>query len=217
MAAPLAELGSVRWGPVAGALAAGVGLAVLDLTVWPRGPGSELGALVAGLLGGSAALALDDPAAGVTAAVPTTRRRRTAVRLVVAAAAVGVWCAYVGWVVSALRAEGLDMSLLTFGVIGSGVVALCVGVAVDLGRHGDGQPGSAVAATAVIGMLGLMVLPLPGDLAAYDASARWTDATALWSVLGALGMAALWRGSADPWRRGSGQRRTAAIVSRYQP
>jgi hypothetical protein len=212
-----AELAAVRWGPVAGALAAGAGLAVLDLTVWPRGPGSELCALVAGLLGGSAALALDDPAAGVTAAAPTTRRRRTAVRLVVAAVVVGVWCGYVGWVVSALRADGIDTSWLTLVAIGTGVVALCTGVAVDLGREGDAQPGSAVAATAVIGMLGLMVLPLPGDLAPYDASSRWTDATALWTVLGGVGLAALWRGSADPWRRRPGQRRTAAIVSRYQP
>ena len=37
-----------------------------------------------------------------------------------------------------------------------------------------------VASTAVVGMLGLMLLPLPGELAAYDVSARWTDATALW-------------------------------------
>jgi hypothetical protein len=55
-------------------------------------------------------------------------------------------------------------------------------------------------------MLGLMLLPLPGDLAPYDASSRWTDATALWSVLGAAGVAALCSGSADPWRRTSRHR-----------
>ena len=182
----VAELGAVRWGPVAGALAAAAALAVLDLTVWPRGPGSELGALVAGLLGGSAALALDDPAAGVTRAVPTTapaaygdpaggrgrgRRWRGA-------------CTSRGRP-TRMRADGLLASWLTLVVIGSGVVALCVGVACALGRAGDGQPGTMVASTAVLGMLGLMVLPLPGELAAFDVSSRWTDATGLWGLLGA--------------------------------
>ena len=202
---------------MAGMLSAAAGLAVLDLTVWPRGPGSELGALVAGLLGGSSALALDDPAAGVTRAVPTTRRRRTAVRLVFATGAVLAWCLYVGRVTDAQRADGLLVSWSTLVVIGTGVVALCVGTASAFGRQGEGQPGTMVASTAVLGMLGLMIVPLPGDLAAYDTSSRWTDATVLWSVLGALGVAALRWGAGDAWRRCSGQRRTAAIVSRYQP
>ena len=134
----------------------------------------------------------------------------------VAAGAVVAWCLYVGWTAHAMRADGLPVSWLTLVVIGSGLVALCVGAACALGRGGDGQPGTVVASTAVLGMLGLMILPLPGELAAYDASSRWTDATALWSLLGAVGVAALCWGAADAWR-GRGQRRTAAIVSRYQP
>ena len=216
-AVPLAELAAVRWGPVAGAASAAAALAVLDLTVWSRGPGSELVVLVAGLLGGAAALGLDDPAAGVTRAVPTTRRRRTAVRLVVAAGAVALWCLYVARVAHALRSDGLSASWLTLVVIGSGVVALCVGAACALGRDGDGQPGTLVASTAVLGMLGLMILPLPDDLAPYDVSSTWTDATRLWSLVGAVGVAALCWGSADAWRRGFRQPRTAAIVSRYHP
>jgi len=214
--APLAELGAVRWGSVAGAVLPAAVLAVLDLTVWPRGPGSELVALVAGLLGGAAALALDDPAAAVTRAVPTTRRRRTAIRLVVAAAVGAAWFGYVARVAVALRADGQPGSWLTLVVIGSGVVALCVGVACALGRGGDAQPGTMVASVAVLGMLGLMIVPLPGQVAPYDVSSRWTDATALWTGLGAIGVAALAWGATDPWRRGSGQRRTAAIMSRYQ-
>lgn len=201
----LAELGAVRWGPVAGALASAAVLVGLDLTVWPRGPGSELGWLVAGLLGGSAALALDDPAAGVTRAVPTPRRRRAAIRLVVAAGVVGAWCLYVARTAHATRAEGLPTSWVTLAVIGSGVIALCVGVACSVGRTGDGQPGAVVASTALVGMLGLMLLPLPGGVAAYDASSRWTDATALWSALGAFGVAALAWGAADPWQRFPGR------------
>ena len=100
-----------------------------------------------------------------------------------------------------MRADGLPVSWLTLVVIGSGVVALCVGVACALGRGGDGQPGTMVASTAVLGMLGLMILPLPGELAAYDVSSRWTDATGLWGLLGAVGVAALCWGAADPWRR----------------
>lgn len=198
----LAELGAVRWPPVAGALAAAAALAALDLTVWARGPGSELTILVAGLLGGAAALALDDPAAGVTRAVPTTRRRRTALRLVVAAGAVGAWCLYVAVTAEAMRTDGRPASWVTLAVIGGGVLALCVGVATAIGRGGrDGQPGATVASTAVLGMLGLMLLPLPGDLAAYDTSSRWTDATALWALLGLAGVVALCWGAADPWRR----------------
>ena len=63
-----AELRAVHWSPVVGGLAAAAGLAVLDLTVWPGGPGSQLLWLVAGLLGGSVAVALDDPAATLTRA-----------------------------------------------------------------------------------------------------------------------------------------------------
>ncbi len=140
--APLAELGAVRWGPVAGALAAAAALAVLDLTVWPRGPGSELGALVAGLLGGAAALALDDPAAGVTRAVPTTRRRRTAIRLVVAAGGSGRGACTSRGRPTRCAADGLPVSWLTLVVIGSGVVALCVGAAVRArAGAGTGSPG----------------------------------------------------------------------------
>ena len=113
--------------------------------------------------------------------------------------------------------SGCLRSWLTLVVIGSGVVALCVGAACVLGRDGDGQPGTLVASTAVLGMLGLMILPLPGELAAYDASARWTYATRLWTGLGLVGVAALCWGSADAWRRGFRQPRTAAIVSRYHP
>jgi hypothetical protein len=61
-----------------------------------------------------------------------------------------------------------------------------------------------------------MILPLPHGLAPYDVSGRWTDSTALWTVVGAIGIAALAWGTADPWRHGLGQRRTVAIVSRYQ-
>ena len=211
-AVPLAELAAVRWGPVAGAASAAAALAVLDLTVWSRGPGSELVVLVAGLLGGAAALGLDDPASGVTRGVPTTRRRRTGVRLVVAAGAVALWCLYVARV-----AHVVPASWVTLAVIGGGVVSLCVGSACALGRDGDGQPGTLVASTAVLGTLGLMILPVPGEVAVYDASSRWTDATRLWTGLGLVGVAALCWGSADAWRRGFRQPRTAAIVSRYQP
>ena len=64
-----------------------------------------------------------------------------------------------------------------------------------------------VASMAVVSVLGLMILPLPGDVAAYDVSERWTDATALWTVLGAPAAAALAWGVADPWHRRSGTRR----------
>ena len=112
-----------------------------------------------------------------------------------------MWCLYVARAASAMRADGLPASWLTLVVIGSGVVALCVGVACTLGRGGDGQPGTMVASTAVLGMLGLRVLPLQGELAACDVSSRWTDATGLWGLLGLVGVAALCWGASDPWHR----------------
>jgi hypothetical protein len=212
-----AELRAVRWGPVAGGLAAAVGLAVLDLTIWPGGPGSQLLWLVAGLLGASVATALDDPAATITGALPTPRWWRAAIRLLVAVGALVAWSAYVARVADAVSAPGEPVSWIALVLIGTALVLVTAGPAAALGRSGTGEPGSVVASMAVVSVLGLMILPLPLDIAAYDISERWTDATALWTVLGAIGAAALAWGVADPWRPRFGQRRTAAIVSRYQP
>ena len=209
-----AELGAVPWGPVTVGLAAATGLAVLDLTVWPGGPGSQLLWLVAGLLGGSVAVALDDPVATLTRATPTPRWWRTAIRLLVAVGALVAWGGYVARVADA---TSLPVSWLALALIGTALVLVAAGTAAALGRAGTGEPGSVVASMAVVIVLGLMILPLPGDLAPYDASGRWTDSTAMWAVVGVIGAAALCWGAADPWQRRPVQRRTAAIVSRYQP
>ena len=108
------------------------------------------------------------------------------------------------------------MSWLALVLIGTALVLAAAGPAAALGRSGAGEPGSVVASMAVVSVLGLMILPLPRDVAAYDVSERWTDATASWTVLGAAGAAALVWGVADPWRRRFGQRRPAAIVSPYR-
>ena len=206
-----------RGAPVAVGLAAAAGLAVLDLTIWPGGPGSQLLWLVAGLLGGSVAVALDDPAATLTRATPTPRWWRTVIRLLVGVAALAAWGGYVARVADATSAPGEPVSWLALVLIGTALVLVAAGTAAALGRAGTGEPGSVVASMAVVFVLGLMILPLPHDLAPYDVSGRWTDSTALWTVVGAIGVAALAWGVADPWRRRPGQRRTAAIVSRYQP
>lgn len=212
-----AELRAVPWSPVTGGLAAAAGLAVLDLTIWPGGPGSQLLWLVAGLLGGSVAVALDDPAATLTRAVPTPRWRRTAIRSLIAVGALVAWSAYVARVADATAAPGEPVSWPALVFIGTAVVLATAGPAAALGRSGATEPGSIAASMAVVCVLGLMILPLPRDIAAYDVSERWTDATALWTVLGATGAAGLAWGAADPWRRRFGQRPTAAIVSAFQP
>jgi hypothetical protein len=201
---------------VAGGLFASAALAVLDLTIWPGGPGSELLWLVAALLGGAVAIALDDPAATVTDAVPIPRWWRVAIRLLVGAGALAGWGAYVARVTDAVSVPAAPVSWLALVLIGTALVLLAAGPAAALGRSGAGEPGSVVASMAVVSVLGLMILPLPGDFAAYDVSERWTDATASWTVLGAAGAAALAWGAADPWRRRFGQRRPAAIVSPYR-
>ena len=202
-----AELRAVRWSPVAGGLAAATGLAVLDLTIWPGGPGSQLVWLVAGLLGGSVAVALDDPAVTLTGAVPTPRWRRTTIRLLVGVAALTGWTVYVVRVVGETSTPADPVSWAALVLIGTALVLATAGPAAALGRSRAGEPGSVVASTAVVSVLGLMVLPLPGDVAAYDVSEPWTDATALWTVLGTAGGAALVWGVVDPWHRGPGMRR----------
>lgn len=208
----LAELRAVHWRSVVGGVAAAAALAVLDLTIWPGRPGSQLLWLVASLLAGSVAVALDDPAATLTRAMPTRRRWRTAIRLLVAVGALTAWSGYVAQVAAA-SLPGEPASWLALVLIGATVVLASAGAAAALGRALGGEPGSVVASVAVVLVLGLMILPLPRDLAAYDVSERWSDATALWTVLGALGSAALAWGAGDPWRRRFGQRRGAAIVS----
>ena len=203
----MSELRAVHWSPVAGGLAAASGLAALDLTVWPNGPGSQLLWLVAGLLGGSVAVALDDPAAMLSSAVPTRRWRRTAIRLLVGVAALAGWTVYVVRVVGEISTPADPVSWAALLLIGSALVLATAGPAAALGRSRAGEPGSVVASTAVVSVLGLMVLPLPGDVAAYDVSESWTDSTALWTVLGTAGCAALVWGVADPWHRRSRMRR----------
>ena len=112
-------------------------------------------------------------------------------------------------VADAVSAPGVAVSWLALVLIGTALVLVCAGSAAALGRPGTGEPGSVVASMAVVSVLGLMILLLPRDLAAYDVSESWNDATASWAVLGAAGTAALIWGAADPWRRRFGQRRNA--------
>jgi hypothetical protein len=195
-----AELAAVPWSTVVAGLVTAAGLAVLDLTIWPGGPGSQLIWLVAGLFGGSVAVGLDDPAATLTSATPTRQRWRTAIRLLIAVGALVAWSAYVARVADAVSASGEPVSWLALVFIGTALVLGCAGSAAALGRTRSGEPGSVVASMAVVAVLGLMILPLPRDFPAYDVSERWTDTTALWAVLGTAGTAALVWGAADPWR-----------------
>ncbi len=203
----LAELRAVHWSPVVGGLAAAAGLAALDLTIWPGGPGSELLWLVASLLAGAVAVALDDPAATLTRALPTRQWWRTAARLLVAVGALAAWSGYVARVAAASAPTGAAVSWLALVLVGAALVLAVAGPAAASGRALAGEPGSLVASSAVVVVLGLLILPLPGDLAVYDVSERWNDTTASWTVVGALGAAALVWGAGDPWRRRPGQRR----------
>lgn len=211
-----AELRAVPWSPVVGGLAVAVALAVLDLTIWPGGPGSPLLWLLAGQLAGSVALALDDPAATLTRAMPTPRRWRTAIRLLVALGALAAWSGYAARVADTTSLPGDPVSWLALVLIGVALVLAAAGAAAALGRALAGEPGSVVASIAVVLVLGLMILPLPGGLSAYDVSQRWSDTTALWTLAGGFGAVALGWGARDPWQRGLGQRGSAAAPSPSQ-
>ena len=82
-----------------GAGAGAAALALLHLAAWPHGPGSLLTWLSAALAATASALALDQPAAGVTDVAPYSHTRRLAARLLVVALAVACWAGYAGLVV----------------------------------------------------------------------------------------------------------------------
>ena len=193
-----AELDSVRWAPVIVSLSAGVLLAVLDLFVWPGGPLSLLAWLTAAVLGGAAALALDEPRHPPTEAVPTSRRLRTGCRLVLPLLACAGWAAYAWQAAAAVRREGGTVSWSPLVLVGASAVVAAAGAAALLRRAGHDEPGGVVASATVALSVGLALVPLPGRLYPYDVSA-WNRTSALWSAFAVLGLAALWRGTRDAW------------------
>ncbi|MET1059226.1 MAG: hypothetical protein ABWX84_06495, partial [Nocardioides sp.] len=177
-----AELGAVRWGPVAGAGAGAVALALLDLTVWSGGPGSLLTWLSAALTGAAAALALDRPAAAVTDAAPYPSGRRLAARLLVAAGGGACWAAYAALVVGG-RPPGVPVSWGAVTTAGLGLLLLAPAVAVLLAGPDNPEPGSLAGSLGVLVVVGLMTVPLPRDLDPFDVSGMGSDATLVWGAV----------------------------------
>ncbi len=177
-----AELGAIRWGPVAGTGAAAVTLALLDLSMWRGGPGSLLTWLSAALAATAAALALDQPAAAVTDAAPYPFRRRLAARLLVAAVAGACWAGYAGLVVSG-QPSGVSVSWGAVTTAGFGLLLLAPALAVLLGGPDNREPGSLAGSLVVLVVVGLMTIPLPRELDPFDVSAIDADATLVWSAV----------------------------------
>lgn len=197
-AAVLAELAAVRWSPIAGAIGAAAVLAALDLAVWPGGPLALLAWLSAAMLGGAAALTLDEPRHDPSLAVPTSRRLRTAARLLLPMLAFGAWLAYAGGVTAAIRREGGTVSWAALAVVGIAAVVAAASAAAVLRRAGHAEPGGVVASSAVAIALGLTLVPLPGRLHPYDVSAL-NGSSVLWVAVAGLSLAGLWWSTRDAW------------------
>jgi len=187
-----AELGAVRWGPVAGAAGGAAVLALLDLTVWRGGPGSLLTWLCAALAATAAALALDRPAAAVTEAAPYSPRRRLAARLLVGLCAGACWAGY-----AALVADDHDpASTVSWGALttaGVGLLLLGPAAALLLTGPDNREPGSLAGALVVAFVIGLMVGPLPREVRPFDVSTLGGDATLLWGAVSLISVSVLAR------------------------
>lgn len=199
-----AELRAVAWPPVLLGTAAATVLFVLDLAVWPRGPGGVTAWLGAALLAGAACFALDQPAEGVVGSVPTSRRWRTVVRSAAGLVAVALWCAYaVLW----RSQSSLDPPRWwAQGLVGLALVVLGLGLCAALVRRGQVEPAAAVAGGLVFAVLGLGLVPLPGEVQALDLSGTRGSTTAFWLGVAALGLAGLVWGSRDEGSRWPGPR-----------
>lgn len=154
---------------------------VAPAALWPL-QGTAAGVVVA-----VAALAMDEPAAGVADVAPRTLAWRTAVR---AAAVVPVllvsWCAPV--LVRAERFPHVPVLLLE----GLGAAAAGAGLAVAARRGGVPEPGARVAAAAVP-LAAALALVRPGAqhvpvFPVWPAD-RWGVATGLWWTLTVAGAA----------------------------
>lgn len=206
-----AELRAMRWSPVLGAVLLAGALMVLDVTVWPNGPGTALAWLAAALLGGGACLALDDPSGDLTDTSPTTRRCRTGARgVAVLVPALAGWTAYTGVVA---RETGGSASWPALVLIGAALALAGFTSGALMRRAGTAEPGAVVAPGLLALVLGLMLVPLPGDLYPYDTSATWTDATVLWTVLATSCLLTAMGATADPWT-GSARRLRSTSTGR---
>ncbi len=197
-AAVLAELRTIRWSPVVGALLAAGALAVLDLTVWAGGPLTFLTWLSAAILGGGAALALDEAPYALGGEPPTSRRVRTVVRLLPPLLGIAGWVAY-SWRASALvEAEGGVVSWTTLSTVGAGSVIAAAACASLLGRTGHEEPGGLIACSAVAVAVGLALVPLPDGLDPRDVSSL-NATTGLWAAVAGVSAVGLWWGTRDAW------------------
>ena len=196
-----AELGAVRWAPVAGAGAGCAALAVLDLTVWRGGPGSLPAWLSAALGAAAAALALDQPAAAVTDAVPYAYGRRLAARLVVVAFGAACWAGYAALVVRG-QPPGVTISWGAVTTAGVGLLLLGPALAVLLGGPDNPEPGSLAGSIVVLTVVGLTIVPLPRGLDAFDVSTMKGDAPLVWGFVALASVLVLaWAASLVPRAR----------------
>jgi hypothetical protein len=192
----LAELRVVPWSQVAVPAAVGGSLLALTSSGVMDGPQPGfvwlgLGALVLG-----ACASLDDPSAGLTAACPVGRRARTVQRLLVAVLIAGGWCAFAASLDGVHQFSGTALALT-----GSGAVLATVAASDVLRRLGTDQPGAVVGGTALLLIVGCLILQPFGDVQVLQAYDDRGALPGLWTVvsLGALCLLAVT--SADPARR----------------
>lgn len=201
LTAAAAEWSAIRWGAVSTSAVTAAAVAALDLWAVPDGPGSGLTWLVAATLAGAVALALDAPAAELTAPSPVSLRFRAGARLLLVLPTLGVWAAY-GAVVVGQRSPGPVWWAVA--LVGAGLTLTAAAAGAVLQRAAHPEPGGPVASVVLLGVVALMVLPLPEGLQPFDVSGERTWSTTLWSGAGGVAVILLWWATADPWHRAPG-------------
>jgi hypothetical protein len=197
-----AELGAVRWGPVAG-LAVGSGaLLGADAAGWLGGPGGLSLWVGLGVLAAALAFVMGDPSRAVLAACPVTGRQRLGIRLAVWVAGAAVWTSYRAATTRWSGSTELDASALL--VSGAGVLVLTGTVTVAAhNRAALDEPGTAVGSAAVIGVLTMLIVQSRlGDVRPLSVTELTGESRVLWSVVIVIAIGALVWATSDPWRSG---------------
>lgn len=183
---------AIRWGPMAGAVAASSVL----ITTLGRGASTLPLQMTAFLLGAAAAFAVDDPAGESLAASPRSLWSRRVVRLAVIVPLTGIM-----WFLALLAdppesaGEGLALTATSVGFLGLGLGAAAAGCRVA----GWTQGGTIAGPSLVVGIILSSTLPpVWRPLPTGDVPGGFPAISARWAVAALIGIVTLRLASNDP-------------------
>jgi hypothetical protein len=181
---------SVRWGPLLAAPL--LGCAALIVARAMAGPAAGrlalIGTMGRALICVSAAFLVDDPAVSATPAAPVTVRRRLIMRAVL-----GLPVAVLGWIGLVVSEQSLTDGNVSYEVIPAlALTGVAIGLAAMAGRHGvDPSPGA-------VGAAGVAAITTAATVVPPQWAAHAPHGSLVAGAAGAIGLAAVWIGTAEP-------------------